>query len=53
MIVKEGEVTYEKVLLVEGKTPCHLFEALAKEMKIDKTIEIRDFGGIQRPRAIP
>jgi hypothetical protein len=36
-----------KLLLVEGETPTHFFEALAVHLKINETIEIRSFGGNQ------
>lgn len=39
-------VKLSKLLLVEGETPCHFFEALASYLGINKTIEIRSFGGI-------
>jgi hypothetical protein len=38
-------VQHEKVLLVEGETPSHFFEAIARYLGIDKEIEIRSFGG--------
>ncbi len=40
-------VSLSKLLLVEGETPAHFFEALAVHLSIDKTIEIRSFGGNQ------
>src|SRR5262245_52665100 len=40
-------VRLSKLLLVGGETPAHFFEALAVHLGIDKTIEIRSFGGNQ------
>ena len=39
-------VTLEKLLLVEGDTPAHFFEAFLKYLSIDKEIEIRNYKGI-------
>jgi hypothetical protein len=39
-------VALTKVILAEGDTPTHLLEALARHLGIDKTIEIRNYGGI-------
>lgn len=41
-------VALAKVLLVEGETPLHFFEALAKHLGIETQIEIRSFGGIKQ-----
>lgn len=38
-------VKLSKLLLVEGETPAHFFEALAKHIGLNKVIEIRSFGG--------
>lgn len=35
-----------KLLLVEGSTPLHFFEALLQHLNIADTIEIRDFRGV-------
>ncbi|MFQ5733822.1 MAG: DUF3226 domain-containing protein [Planctomycetaceae bacterium] len=35
-----------KLLLVEGSTPLHFFEALLRHLGISDPIEIRDFGGV-------
>jgi hypothetical protein len=40
-------VSLSKVLLVEGETPSHFFDALAAHIGLDKIIEIRSFGGNQ------
>ena len=34
-----------KLLLAEGATPAHFFEAMLKSMDLDKRIEIHDYGG--------
>ncbi len=39
-------VTLSKLLLVEGATCWHFFEALAAELGLSTQIEIRDYGGI-------
>jgi hypothetical protein len=49
MIVKKGAptaISREKMLLVEGETPSHLFEALATELGLNDSIEIRSYGGV-------
>jgi hypothetical protein len=38
-------ITLRKLLLVEGETPAHFFEALARHLSIADKIEIRSFGG--------
>ena len=38
-------ISLSRLLLVEGETPTHFFEALAVHLGINKTIEIRSFGG--------
>jgi hypothetical protein len=39
-------VSLSKLLLVEGETPAHFFEALAVHVGVEKQVEIRSFGGI-------
>lgn len=39
-------VSLPKLLLVEGDTPMHFFEALLRHLKLDKEIEIRNFRGV-------
>ncbi len=39
-------ISLEKLLLVEGETPKHFFEALLRHLGIDEQIEIRSFRGI-------
>jgi hypothetical protein len=39
-------VEHDKVLLTEGDTPTHFFEALAKALGLADSIEIRNYGGI-------
>lgn len=49
MIIKKGDstpISHEKMLLVEGETPSHLFEALATELGLRDSIEIRSCGGV-------
>lgn len=41
-------ISLSKLLLVEGETPLHFFEAFAKHLGLDKEIEIRSFGGIKQ-----
>lgn len=41
-------IQLEKVLLVEGETPKHFFEALAKHLGISPKVEVRSFGGIKQ-----
>lgn len=41
-------LTLSKVLLVEGSTPLHFFEALLQDIGIADQIEIRDFRGIRQ-----
>jgi len=43
-------IKLSKLLLVEGETPAHLFEALATYLKLDDAIEIRSFGGNRQLR---
>src|SRR5262249_14199645 len=38
-------ISLSRLLLVEGETPSHFFEALACHLGISNTIEIRSFGG--------
>jgi hypothetical protein len=40
-------ITLSRVLLTEGDTPQHFFEALAKDLGIAQQIEIRNFGGLR------
>ena len=40
-------VTLSKLLLVEGATPMHFFEALLRELGFQDQVEIHDFGGVQ------
>jgi hypothetical protein len=44
-------ITLSKVLLVEGQTPVHFFEALLQHLGLSEQIEIRDFGGVKDLRA--
>ncbi len=44
-------VSLSKVLLVEGPTPTHFFEALLKELGLKDKVEIRDFDGVEHLRA--
>src|SRR5689334_7525213 len=37
-----------KLLLVEGETPAHFFEAMAKHLGLDRQIEIRSYGGLEQ-----
>lgn len=39
-------ITLEKLLLVEGATPMHLFEALLRHLGLSGQVEIRDFRGV-------
>jgi hypothetical protein len=39
-------ITLAKLLLVEGDTPMHFFEALLKDLGLHNDIEIRKFGGV-------
>lgn len=39
-------ITLSKLLLVEGATPMHFFEALLQHLGLANSIEIRDFGGV-------
>jgi hypothetical protein len=41
-------VAHEKLLLVEGETPSHFFEALATVLGLENDIEIRNYGGISQ-----
>jgi hypothetical protein len=43
-------VGLSKVLLVEGSTPLHFFEALASELGLNDQVEIRSFGGVEQLR---
>lgn len=42
-----GPITLTKLLLVEGNTPMHFFEALLQHLGLDTQIEIRNYGGIR------
>lgn len=42
-----GPITLTKLLLVEGNTPMHFFEALLRHLGLDSQIEIRNYGGIR------
>lgn len=42
-----GPVTLATLLLVEGNTPMHFFEALLRHLSLDNQIEIRNYGGIR------
>lgn len=44
-------VSLSKVLLVEGSTPTHFFEALLVHLGLNEQVEVRDFGGAQELRA--
>jgi hypothetical protein len=37
-----------QLLLAEGDTPTHVFEAIAREIGLSATIEIRNYGGISQ-----
>lgn len=39
-------ICLSKVLLVEGNTPAHFFEAMLRHLDLDDCIEIRNFGGV-------
>lgn len=39
-------VELSKLLLVEGETPSHFFEAMARDLGIADEIEIRSYGGV-------
>src|SRR5437870_2226230 len=39
-------VSLAKLLLVEGDTPAHFFEALLRHLKLENAVEIRIFGGV-------
>ncbi|MCR4411955.1 MAG: hypothetical protein NUV77_05955 [Thermoguttaceae bacterium] len=39
-------ITLSKLLLVEGETPLHFFDALVQDLGLDEQIEIRSFGGV-------
>ncbi len=41
-------VALEKLLLVEGETPAHFFEAALKEIGLASEVEIRSYGGISQ-----
>ena len=41
-----GPITLTKLLLVEGDTPTHFFEALLRHLKLDATVEVRNFRGV-------
>src|SRR5947209_13243057 len=41
-----GPVTLSKLLLVEGDTPMHFFEALLRDLGLHNDIEIRNFRGV-------
>jgi hypothetical protein len=45
--VLPAPVTKEKVLLVEGETPKHFFEAFLKHLSKADSVEIRSYGGIK------
>jgi hypothetical protein len=42
------DVGLSKLLIVEGETPLHFFEALAVNLGLNEEIEIRDYGGITK-----
>lgn len=44
-------VSLSKVLLVEGNTPLHFFEALLSELALQDEVEICNFGGVRDLRA--
>jgi hypothetical protein len=44
-------VSLSKVLLVEGDTCLHFFEALLSELGLEDEVEVRHFGGVQQLRA--
>ena len=44
-------ISLSKVLLVEGQTPVHFFEALLQHLKLSNQVEIHDFGGAENLRA--
>lgn len=39
-------ITLKTMLLVEGETPAHFFEAIAARMGVSNDLEIRSYGGI-------
>ena len=39
-------IALSKLLLVEGDTPMHFFEALLKHLGLDATVEVRNFRGL-------
>lgn len=41
-------VQSDSLLLVEGNTPAHFFEALARSLGIGQRLEIRNYGGINQ-----
>lgn len=46
------KISHGKLLLVEGETPAHFFEALAKHVGLEKEIEIRSFGGVNNFQSV-
>ena len=44
--VAPQDVVLEKLILTEGDTPAHFFDALVKYMACEHLIEIRNYGGI-------
>jgi hypothetical protein len=45
-------ITLPKLLLVEGSTPMHFFEALLQHLGLEKRVEIRSFGGVRDLKAV-
>ena len=43
-------ITLSKLLLVEGDTPMHFFEALLRHLGLNAAIEIRNFRGLPTSR---
>lgn len=46
-LVPPQAVILSKLLLAEGNTPAHFFDALLKSMGLDSHIEIRNYGGVK------
>ena len=44
-------VKLRKLLLVEGDTPVHFFEAILRHLTLENEVEIRNYGGIRQLRS--
>lgn len=44
----QSEITYTKLLSLEGMSSCQFFKALLHEMNLLTEIEIRNFGGVDQ-----